>query len=80
MFVFGNDQFELSGKHPQDSNQANDPNILEAENLKRRKRLQYENLREYDNAIVSLKQKVKEMEGQDMRETIQDKVDSIHYC
>lgn len=55
----------------------NDPSAIEEENLKRRKRLQHENIREYDNAIISLKQKVKEMEGQDMRETIQDKVDTI---
>lgn len=46
----------------------------EAKNLMRRKRVQLEHGREYDEAIVNLKGKVRELEGQDMRETIQDKV------
>lgn len=51
-----------------------DPQVSEAKNLMRRKRVQLEHAREYDEAVVSLKTKVKELEGQDMRETIQDKV------
>eukprot|EP00798_Chlamydomonas_sp_ICE-L_P010681 gene10681-12371_t len=53
-----------------------DPLTAEAKNLMRRKRIQLEHAREYDEAIVNLKQKVRELEGQDMRETIQDKVNS----
>jgi len=36
--------------------------------------VQLEHLREYDEAIVALKAKVRDLEGQDMREAIQDKV------
>jgi hypothetical protein len=51
-----------------------DPRAREAATLVARKRLQLEHLREYDEAVVGLKAKVKEAEGQDMREAIQDKV------
>lgn len=44
--------------------------------MHRRKRVQLEAAREYDEAIVTLKSKVREMEGQDMREVIQDKVNA----
>lgn len=54
-----------------------DPRMIEDTNSARRKRLQTENSREYDEAIVNLQNKVREMEGQDMRETIQDKVTYI---
>lgn len=53
-----------------------DPQTSEQKNLMRRKRVQLEHVREYDEAIVTLKGKVRELEGQDMRETIQDKVRS----
>jgi hypothetical protein len=53
---------------------AADVQSREAATLVARKRLQLEHLREYDGAIVGLKAKVKEAEGQDMREAIQDKV------
>lgn len=42
-----------------------------------RKRVQLDHLKEYDDAVVALKTKVKESEGQDMREAIQDKVRDI---
>eukprot|EP00951_Prasinocladus_malaysianus_P036072 scaffold376762_cov38-Prasinocladus_malaysianus.AAC.1 len=44
--------------------------------MKQRKVVQRENQAEYDEAVVMLKQKVRDAEGQDMRETIQDKVNS----
>eukprot|EP00955_Chlamydomonas_euryale_P054239 355754-Chlamydomonas_euryale.AAC.1 len=55
---------------------AQDVRIGEAKNLMRRKNVQLENMRVYDEAIVTLKAKVRELEGQDMRETIQDRVNS----
>ena len=36
--------------------------------------MQAEHQREYEEAVVLLKAKVKDLEGQDMRETVQDKV------
>jgi IQ and AAA domain-containing protein len=35
-----------------------DPAVVEAKNLMRRKRIQLEYMREYDDAVVELKQKV----------------------
>lgn len=48
--------------------------MRETRTLVARKRLQLEHIYEHDQAIVGLKAKVKEAEGQDMREAIQDKV------
>mmetsp|Transcript_33907 Transcript_33907/g.75181 ORF Transcript_33907/g.75181 Transcript_33907/m.75181 type:complete len:829 (-) Transcript_33907:621-3107(-) len=64
------------GMKPKPRDARKDPQISEAKNLMRRKRIQLEHAREYDEAIVTLKQKVRELEGQDMRETIQDKINS----
>lgn len=57
-----------------------DPQLKEAATLVSRKRQQLEHLREFDEAVVALKGKVKEAEGQDMREAIQDKVGCLHGC
>ena len=40
----------------------------------RRKEVQKQRLGEYEEAVVSLKSKVRDAEGQAMRETVQDKV------
>lgn len=60
--------------YAQPPDHARDPQVKEAHTLVARKRLQLEHMYEYDQAIVGLKAKVKEAEGQDMREAIQDKV------
>ena len=52
----------------------NDPLCIENENLKRRKALQAEYQTGYETALKDIKTRVRWMEGQDMRETIQDKV------
>lgn len=70
------DELVFIGMKPKPRDVKKDPRVGEAKNLMRRKRIQLEHSREYDEAIVSLKQKVRELEGQDMRETIQDKVNS----
>ena len=44
-----------------------DPRIGEAKNLMRRKRIQLEHTREYDEAIVTLKQKVGERARCDLK-------------
>ena len=38
--------------------------------------MQADNFTEYENAIVTLKAKVRDVEGQEMRETIQDKINT----
>ncbi len=53
---------------------AKDPQKLERRTWSRRKAIQAEHQAEYDDAVVALREKVKELEGQDMREEIQDKV------
>ena len=53
---------------------GNDQQALEARSQAKRKAVQAEHQREYEEAVVLLKAKVKDLEGQDMRETIQDKV------
>ncbi len=45
-----------------------------AKSVSRHKQVQADHAREYEDALVTLKAKVKDMEGQEMRETIQDKV------
>ncbi len=51
-----------------------DPQSREHANRLLRKRVQYEHLQRYDDSVVPLKRQVEEMEGQDMRDVIQDKV------
>lgn len=51
-----------------------EPQVQERRTWARRKGIQAEHQREYDEALVTLKTKVTELEGQDMRETITDKV------
>jgi len=62
------------GMKPPARDAQTDPVIREKTNLQRRKIAQAENLAEYDKALTSLRKKVKEMEGQDMRELIQDRI------
>ncbi|KAK3245248.1 hypothetical protein CYMTET_45172 [Cymbomonas tetramitiformis] len=64
------------GMKPPQRDPAHDPQIKEQRNLQRRKLVQAENQAEYDKALITLKTKVREMEGQDMRETIQDRVNT----
>jgi len=64
------------GMKPKPRDPKKDPQAAEAKNLMRRKRIQLEHMREYDEAVVSLKQKVRELEGQDMREAIQDRINA----
>ena len=61
---------------PQPLGPSTDPQLVEAKHLVSRKQQQLGHLEAYDEAIVALKAKVKEAEGQDMREAIQDKVGS----
>ncbi|KAK9817170.1 hypothetical protein WJX72_010626 [[Myrmecia] bisecta] len=53
-----------------------DPQVLERKTWQRRKGVQHEHQHEYEDAVVSLRGKVKELEGQDMREDIQDKINA----
>jgi len=62
------------GMKPPPRDPLTDPQLREEGNLVRRKDVQRENRAEYEQALVTIKQKVREMEGQEMRETIQDKV------
>eukprot|EP00201_Polytomella_parva_P022593 CAMPEP_0175045650 /NCGR_PEP_ID=MMETSP0052_2-20121109/4556_1 /TAXON_ID=51329 ORGANISM="Polytomella parva, Strain SAG 63-3" /NCGR_SAMPLE_ID=MMETSP0052_2 /ASSEMBLY_ACC=CAM_ASM_000194 /LENGTH=479 /DNA_ID=CAMNT_0016309235 /DNA_START=59 /DNA_END=1495 /DNA_ORIENTATION=- len=64
------------GMKPKPRELKKDPQLHEAKNMMRTKRVQLEHAREYDEAVVSLKQKMRELEGQDMREIIQDRVNS----
>ena len=63
----------------QEVDRENDPICIENENLKRRKALQAEYQSEYETALKDVKTRVRWMEGQDMRETIQDKVHRLIY-
>jgi len=56
--------------------QGEDPREEEQRNMYRRKLTQRENREEYEEALVVLRQRVKEMEGQDMRETVQDAINA----
>jgi hypothetical protein len=58
----------------QPSGPNSDPQLIEARHLVARKQQQLGHLEAYDEAIVAFKAKIKEAEGQDMREAIQDKV------
>lgn len=62
------------GMKPAPLDDAVDPILRERRNMARRKAVQAENVAEYDKALVDLKRKVKETEGQDMRELIQDRI------
>ncbi len=54
-----------------------DPQALQQLTVLRRKGIQKQRLGEYEEAVVTLKSKVRDAEGQAMRETVQDKV-SLH--
>ena len=54
-----------------------DPQALQQLTVQRRKEIQRQRLAEYEEAVVVMKAKVKEAEGQAMRETVQDKVQSF---
>lgn len=64
------------GMKPSPVNPAADPQAMEKSNMIRRKLQQAENMREYSRDIVMLKTRVRDNEGQDMRETIQDKINA----
>jgi hypothetical protein len=51
-----------------------DPVLREVQNLSRRKGVQASNKIEYEECVVNMKKRVKEIEGQDMREMVQDRV------
>lgn len=55
-----------------------DPQGLQHLTVQRRKEIQRQRLAEYEEAVVLLKAKVKEAEGQAMRETVQDKVHLLY--
>ena len=77
---------QLSSPSPpaQVVDRGSDQQALEARSQAKRKAVQAEHQREYEEAVVLLKAKVKDLEGQDMRETIQDKVglapSGMHSC
>ena len=51
-----------------------DPQALQQLTVLRRKEVQRQRLGDYEEAVLSLKSKVRDAEGQAMRETVQDKV------
>ena len=51
-----------------------DPQALQQVTVLRRKEVQKQRLGEYEEAVVTLRSKVRDAEGQAMRETVQDKV------
>ena len=51
-----------------------DPQALQQLTVLRRKEVQRQRVGEYEEAVLSLKSKVRDAEGQAMRETVQDKV------
>lgn len=51
-----------------------DPQALQQLTVLRRKEVQRQRLGDYEEAVVTLKSKVRDAEGQAMRETVQDKV------
>lgn len=55
----------------------NDPVLIESKNLQRRKAIQTSHFEGYKRAIEEVKNTVELMEGQDMREAIQDKVQTV---
>lgn len=65
---------ETETKTPQPPDPSSDPQAREAATLVARKRLQLGHVGDYDAALPALKARVREAEGQDMREAIQDKV------
>ncbi|GBF95030.1 hypothetical protein Rsub_07531 [Raphidocelis subcapitata] len=69
-------ELEFIGMLPHPPDPSSDPQAREAATLVARKRLQLEHLRDYDGALPALKGKVKEAEGQDMREAVQDKINA----
>lgn len=64
------------GMKPAAAAEGRDPQELEARNAARRKLLQAENRRELERDVEAIKAKVHETEGLDMRETVQDKINS----
>ncbi|KIY95572.1 hypothetical protein MNEG_12391 [Monoraphidium neglectum] len=69
-------ELQFVGMLPHPPDPASDPQAKEASTLVARKRLQLEHLAAFDDAVVALKGKVREAEGQDMREAIQDKINA----
>ena len=49
----------------------NDPRIALAKAEEKRRKIQMENKKEEDDCMVDIKEKIKEMEGQEMREIMQ---------
>ena len=49
----------------------NDPRIALAKAEEKRRKIQMENKKEEDDCMVDVKEKIKEMEGQEMREIMQ---------
>eukprot|EP00878_Enallax_costatus_P017399 GHUV01018273.1.p1 GENE.GHUV01018273.1~~GHUV01018273.1.p1 ORF type:complete len:830 (+),score=314.81 GHUV01018273.1:156-2492(+) len=68
------------GMKPQPVDPKTDPQVIEAKHLLSRKQQLLDpetgTLKKYDDAVVALKAKVKETEGEDMREAIQDKINA----
>ncbi|CAG9462067.1 unnamed protein product [Pedinophyceae sp. YPF-701] len=64
------------GMKPRSVELEDDPSVVLSQVIMRRKNKQRMNWKEYEEALVVLKQRVREMEGQDMRETIQDKINA----
>lgn len=55
-----------------------DPRIVLAKAEEKRRKVQMENKKEEDNCMVDVKEKIKEMEGQEMREIMQVCHNSMH--
>ena len=64
------------GMKPKPVDPDTDPQHKERKNATRRKLQQTQNRSELDRDLPGLKQKVQETEGQDMRETVQDKINA----
>lgn len=57
-----------------------DPQALQQLTVLRRKEVQRQRLGDYKEAVITLKSKVRDAEGQAMRETVQDKVCTLYAC
>ncbi|KAF6264066.1 hypothetical protein COO60DRAFT_270081 [Scenedesmus sp. NREL 46B-D3] len=75
-----NQELVFVGMKPQHVDPKADPQVVEARHLLARKQQlldpEHGTLKKYDDAVVSLKAKVLETEGEDMREAIQDKINA----
>jgi hypothetical protein len=69
-------ELEFIGMKPKTVSKEADPQHIQKKTANWRKLQQTQNRSELDRDVATLKQKVQETEGQDMRETIQNKINA----